>query len=54
MSKKDRERICILCDSKCERYHEGKLTSFTPLKSHKLQNAEQVYFDCRFYTYKED
>ncbi len=52
MSRKDRERICIMCDSKCAEFIEGNRARFTPLKGHKLQNAETIFFDCRFYVWK--
>lgn len=49
MSRKDRERICIMCDSKCDVYIAEGRARFTPLKGHKLQNADYIWSDCKFY-----
>lgn len=40
-----------MCDSKCDAYREGNTARFTPMKGHKMQNAENIYWDCRFYSY---
>lgn len=51
LTKKERKRVCIMCDSKCDAYREGNTARFTPMKGHKMQNAENIYWDCRFYSY---
>lgn len=41
-----------MCDSKCLEYTLGNTARFTPMKGHKLQSAERIYWDCKFYVYK--
>jgi hypothetical protein len=42
----------MLCDSKCEAYIADGETHFTQLKGHKLQSAEKIHYDCKFYIWK--